>query len=66
MIGTAVKEGSPGDDHIRFVFQVAFDETSCIAGKRRAFDGPNKDKSEQGATRGSRWTGASSRIKVGF
>ena len=36
MVGTAVKEGSPGNDKIRFVCLVASDETSCIANKQRA------------------------------
>ena len=40
MIRTAVKEGSPGDDKIRCVFQVASDETSDIASTRRAFGSP--------------------------
>ena len=59
MIRPAVNEGSPGDDNMRFAFQVAAGETSDTAGKRRVFEGPNKDKSEQGAAGGSRRIGAS-------
>ena len=34
---TAVKEGSPGYDKVRFVLQVASDEILCFASRRRAF-----------------------------
>ena len=39
MMRTAVREGSPGDDKIRLVFQVASDETLDMAGKSRLFGG---------------------------
>ena len=47
MMRTAVKEGSPGDDKIRFVLHESSDETSCIASTRCAFEDTDKDKSDQ-------------------
>ena len=38
MIRVAVKDGSPGNNNMRFVFQDAYDETSCIASQRRTFE----------------------------
>ena len=53
-----VREGSPGDDNFRCVFQVASDENSCIASTKRAFEEETgKSRSEQGAASSSQWTG---------
>ena len=54
MIRTAPKEGSPGDDKIRFVFQVASDETSCSGSGRRAIGEKDQDKYAQGTDGRSR------------
>ena len=48
MIRTADKEGSPGDDKIRLVFQVVSVETAGIAGKRRALESPTKTNPSEG------------------
>ena len=62
MIKTSVREGSPGDDKIRYVSPAASDETSDMASKRRAFGG-----AEQRAASGSRWNRtSSSNRKLGF
>ena len=42
------KEGSPGDDKIRLVFQVASVETAGIASKRRVFESPTKTNPSEG------------------
>ena len=55
-------------DKIRFVFQVAYGETSRIASKRRASEEASKDRSDQGVASSGQsrelevqtWTGASS------
>ena len=62
-IGTAVKEGSPGDDKTRFVLQDSSDRSTCIAGERRASGETDKDKCDEGTANSSAWTGASSSRK---
>ena len=56
MVRTGVKHGTRGDDKMRFVLRDACDEISGMAAKRRAFEDTGKDRSEQGAAGGSRWT----------
>ena len=63
MVRVALKDGSPADDKLRFVFHLASDETSCRACGRRAFEGTDKDRSEQGAASTSQWTGTSNNSK---
>ena len=58
MIQTAGKAGSPGDDKIMFVSQVASGQTSDIASKRDAFRG-----TEQRKASGSRWREAAGVVK---
>ena len=43
MIRVAVKDGSPGNNSMRFVFQDAHDESSCIASQRRTFEEAKAD-----------------------
>ena len=45
----AVQDGSPGNNNMRFVFQDAYDETSCIASQRRTFEEACKGRFDQGA-----------------
>ena len=59
MVKTAVKDGSPGDNKIRFVFQPAYVETSCIASRRRTFEEASKGRFDQGAAGSGQSTGAS-------
>ena len=49
MIRMAVKDGSPGNNSMRFVFQDACDETSSIASQRRTFEEASKGRFHQGA-----------------
>ena len=59
MAKTAVKDGSPGDNKIRFVFQLANVETSCIASRRRIFEEASKGRFDQGTAGSGQSTGAS-------
>ena len=45
----AAKDGSPGNNNMRFVFQDAHDETSCIASQQRTLEEACKGRFDQGA-----------------
>ena len=66
MVRMATKNCSPGDDKMRLVFRVAYDETSCIASNRDASEEASKDRFCEGTAgsgqsmeiQGQTWTGA--------
>ena len=49
MMRMAVRDSSPCDDKIKFVFQDEADETSCIASKDESVEKTNKGRFEHGA-----------------